>query len=50
MADVQYPDDREGPDGMVEPDQNDNSTPFGVPSTSTEAVESRTDGPGRDPE
>jgi hypothetical protein len=35
MADPQYPDDRERSDGTVEPDENDNSTPFGVPSLST---------------
>lgn len=35
MADPQYPDDRERLDGTVEPDENDNSTPFRVSSLST---------------
>jgi hypothetical protein len=35
VADPQYPDEREAADGTVEPDENDNSTPFGVPSLST---------------
>lgn len=39
MNDPQYPDERERPDGTVEPDANDNSSPFGVASTSTELVD-----------
>lgn len=50
MADPQYPDDREGPDGTVEPDENDNSTPFGVPSLSTGTEEDPTRAEAVNPE
>ncbi len=45
MVDPQYPDDQERSDGTVEPDANDNSAQFGVPSTSTEMVDGPPGGP-----
>ena len=36
MKNPDYPDERQRPDGTVEPDANDNSTRYGVPSTSEE--------------
>ena len=45
MADPQYPEDRERTDGTIEPDENDNSTPFGVPSVSTKVVDGQSGGP-----
>ncbi|HEX2148733.1 MAG TPA: hypothetical protein VHI31_00955 [Actinomycetota bacterium] len=45
MTDPQYPDDREGPDGTVEPDENDNSTAAGIPAVSTQVVDGAPGGP-----
>jgi hypothetical protein len=42
----QYPDDAERPDGTVEPDENDNSTPLGVPPVGSKIA----DGEPGDPE
>lgn len=45
MADPQYPEDRERTDGTVEPDENDNSSQFGVPSVATKVVNGEPGGP-----
>ncbi|HEX2178373.1 MAG TPA: hypothetical protein VHL54_02490 [Actinomycetota bacterium] len=41
----QYPDDTERPDGTVEPDENDNSSAFGVPAVSTQVADGEPGGP-----
>jgi hypothetical protein len=41
----QYPDDNERPDGTVEPDENDNSSAFGIAAGSTQVADGEPGGP-----